>query len=177
MLRQILTTLHDNLLRDIYDIALHCYEDKPPPIGYTIHVLQDHIYDDLSFSQATEEYGEFKRQLHKGLQDKAFELYKNYLEKHLPQDQQQWEFYHVIELGKAVLALAQKIQKRYRKNPEIMGYVPLPSIGLYLTDRSEKCQSIDYACGNHPAALRRGCSRYCSKDPAVKLSEGRRGSH
>ena len=122
LLRQILTTLHDNLLRDVYDIALHCYEDKPPPIGYTLHVLHDHIYDDPSFSQASEEQEEFKRQLHKGLQDKAFELYKTYLEKHLPQDQQGWQFYHVIELGKAVLALAQRIQKRYRKNPEIMGY-------------------------------------------------------
>ena len=119
--QQVLTALHDALLRDLYDIALQCYESKPPSVGPIVYVLEKHIYDDPTFPKTPEDLDAFSRQLREGLRDKAFVLYKEYLEKHLPQDQRSWEFFHVIELGKAVMTLAQRIQKRYRKNPEIMG--------------------------------------------------------
>ena len=122
--QQILTTLHDALLRDLYDITLQCFEPKPPSVGPIIYVLEHHIYEDPNFSRTPEEQESFATQLLGGLKEKAFEMYKAMLEKQLPQNQEDWEFFHVIELGKAVMALAQRIQKRYRNNPEIMGVNP-----------------------------------------------------
>ena len=119
--QQILTSLHDALLRDLYDIAKQCYEPKPPSVGPILYVLEHHIKSDPSFSKTSEDDAAFAAQLYEGLKDNAFALYKQYLEKYLPQDQERWEFYHVVELGRAVVALAQRIQKRYRKNTEIMG--------------------------------------------------------
>ena len=121
--QQILSSLHEALMRDLYNIMQQCYEPKPPSIGPIMYVLETHIYDDSSFSKSPEELDAFSGALHEGLQQKAHDMYRNYLEKHVPQDQHSWEFFHVIELGKAVTTLAQKIQKRYKKNPEIMGYV------------------------------------------------------
>lgn len=119
--QQILAALHDALLRDLYDVAQHCYEQKPPSVGPILFVLEHHICDDPSFSKLPHGAGAFADQLRERLRVKAFALYKEYLAKHLPQDQERWQFYDVIELGKAVLALAQRIQKRYRQNAEIMG--------------------------------------------------------
>ena len=119
--QQILASLNDALLRELYDIALQCYEPKPASVGPVMYVLEHHVYEDPSFSKAPEDLDLFTQQLHEGLREKAFIMYKEYLERHLPQDQQSWEFFHIIELGKAVMTLAQRIQKRYRKNPEIMG--------------------------------------------------------
>lgn len=129
--QQILSALHEALMRDLYNIMQQCYESKPPSIGPIMYVLENHIYDDSSFSKSREELDAFSGALHEGLQQKAHDMYRSYLEKHVPQDQQCWEFYHVIELGKAVTALAQKIQKRYKKNPEIMGYVDNQFPGVY----------------------------------------------
>ena len=120
--QQLLTALHEALLRDLYDTMLHCYGEKPPSVGPVMYVLENHIYDDPHFSKSPEDLKVFTQQLQEGLREKAFEIYKGFLEAKLPQDQQSWEFFHVIELGKVVMALAQRIQKRYRKNPEIMGY-------------------------------------------------------
>lgn len=123
--QQILTALHDALLRDLYDITMKCYEPKPPSVGAIMYVLQHHVYDDPGFPESSiAEFGDaFTNQLREGLREKAFAIYKENLENYLPQDQESWEFYHIIALGKAVVALAQRIQKRYRKNPEIMGQV------------------------------------------------------
>ncbi|MCJ1309485.1 hypothetical protein MMC25_003145 [Agyrium rufum] len=126
--QQILSSLHEALLRDLYELAVQCYEPKPPSVGPILYVLQNHIYEDQSFSKGPEELDAFSQHLRKGLQDKAFEIYKDFLNKHLPQDQAEWEFFHVIELGKAVSTLAQRIQKRYRKNPEILGVNPLTAL-------------------------------------------------
>ena len=119
--QQILASLHDALLRDLYDVAQQCYEPKPPSVGPILYVLEHHIYNDPNFSRSPEEIVAFTTQLQEGLREKAFTLYKDYLAKYLPQDQESWQFFDVIELGKAVVTLAQRIQKRYRKNPEIMG--------------------------------------------------------
>ncbi|KAL9040138.1 MAG: hypothetical protein Q9180_002101 [Flavoplaca navasiana] len=126
--QQILSALHEALMRDLYNIMQQCYESKPPNIGPIMYVLKTHIYDDSSFSKSQEELDAFSGALHEGLQQKAHDMYRSYLEKHVPQEQQSWEFFHVIELGKAVTTLAQKIQKRYKKNPEIMGVNPLTAL-------------------------------------------------
>lgn len=123
--QQLLLALQDALLRDLYDTMQHCYEQKPQPIGPIKYVLENHIQIDPNFPKNLEDLKIFAVQLYEGLQQKAHDLYREFLEKEVPQDQSSWEFFHVIELGKAVVTLAQRIQKRYRKNPEILGYVIL----------------------------------------------------
>ena len=125
--QQILTALHVALLRDLYDVLQHCYEPKPPSVGPIVYVLEHHIYNDPSFSKTQDDVDGYRDQLHEGLQGKAHEMYRAFLQKEVPNDQNSWEFFHVIELGKMVVTLAQRIQKRYRKNPEVMGSV-LPII-------------------------------------------------
>ena len=120
--QQIIMTLHVALLRDLFDTLQKCYEPKPPSVGPIVYVMENHIYSDLGFSKTQEELAVYRDQLHNGLVQKAHEMYRTYLEEHIPNDQSSWDFVHVIDLGKAVVALAQKIQKRYRKNPEVMGY-------------------------------------------------------
>jgi len=126
--QQILSALHVALLRDLYDILQHCYESKPPSVGPLVYVLESHIYNDPGFSKTPEDLDSYREQLYHGLQGKAHEMYRAFLQKEVPNDQNSWDFFHVIELGKAVVNLAQRIQKRYRKNPEVMGVNPLTAL-------------------------------------------------
>ncbi|RFU28764.1 hypothetical protein B7463_g7574, partial [Scytalidium lignicola] len=123
--RQLLSSLYDALLRDLYDILQHVYESKPPSPAQILHILQNHIYNDSSFSESPEQYQAYVEQLIEGLRRKAAEVYKGYIDKEIPQKQGDWQFYHVVQLGKSVVKLCERIQKRYRKNPEIMGVNPL----------------------------------------------------
>ncbi|KAI9884097.1 MAG: hypothetical protein M1823_004127 [Watsoniomyces obsoletus] len=123
--RRALSSLHDALLRDLYDALQHCYEAKPPSIGPVMYVLEQHIRGDPAFSVGPDEEERFADQLGEGLRQKALEVYSEHLHQELPNDPEEWEFYHVIQLGKTVLKLAERIQKRYKKNPEIMGVNPL----------------------------------------------------
>jgi len=43
----------------------------------------------------------------------------------IPNSSEEWEFFHVIKLGKSVVKFAERIKKRYRKQPYIMGVNPL----------------------------------------------------
>jgi hypothetical protein len=123
--RQILSNLHDGLLRDLYDLLQHCYDSKPPSPGSVLLVLESHIHSDPSFSMGPNELDAYKLQLEDGLRAKAAAVYRGYLEAEVPQIQEEWQFYHVVQLGKAVVKLCERIQKRYRKNPDIMGVNPL----------------------------------------------------
>jgi len=126
--QQILSALHVALLRDLYDVLQHCYEQKPPSVAPIIYVLETHVHNDPGFSKTDDDLKGYRDQLYQGLQQKAHQMYRAFLEKEVPNDQHVWEFLHVIELGKAVVNLAQKIQKRFRKNPEIMGVNPLTAL-------------------------------------------------
>lgn len=126
--QRILSKLHEALLRDLYDVLQQCYEQKPPSAGPVLYVLENHIQDDPDFDQTAEEKEAFRKQLYEGLQQKSHEIYRAFLEKEVPQDQYAWEFFHVIQMGKAVISLSQRIQKRYKKNPEIMGVNPLMAL-------------------------------------------------
>ena len=126
--RRILFALHEALLRDLYAIMQHCYESKPPSIGPVLYVLEQHVSNDPSYTEMPEELQAFRRQLHESLQQKAHDIYRSNLEKEVPQDQNIWEFYHVIQMGKAVVTLAQRIQKRYRKSPKVLGVDPLTAL-------------------------------------------------
>jgi hypothetical protein len=123
--RQILSNLHEGLLRDLYDLLQHCYDSKPPSPGPVLLILETHLHGDPSFSLDLGELDVYKGQLAEGLRAKAAAVYRGYLEAEVPQNQEEWTFYHVVQLGKAVVKLCERIQKRYRKNPEIMGVNPL----------------------------------------------------
>lgn len=123
--RQILSNLNDGLLRDLYDLLQHCYDTKPPSPGPVLTVLDCHIHSDPSFDLGPGELDAYKMQLAEGLRTKAASVYRGYLEAEVPQNQGEWQFYHVVQLGKSVVKLCERIQKRYRKNPDIMGVNPL----------------------------------------------------
>ena len=119
--QQLLLALHEALLRDLYSVATMCYETKPPSVGLILFVWENHIFSDPSFPKTEDELDGFKTNLLQGLRAKARFKYQELMAKHLPQDETSWEFYHVIELGRSVRNLSERTQKRYRKNPEIMG--------------------------------------------------------
>jgi MUN domain len=123
--RQTLSNLHDTLLRDLYDLLQHCFETKPPSVGPVMLILENHIHSNSSFSKSPEQLQEYTQELERGLREKAAAVYRSYLEAEVPQNQEEWQFSHVVKLGKAVVKLCQRIQKRYQKNPTIMGVNPL----------------------------------------------------
>ncbi|EMC98718.1 hypothetical protein BAUCODRAFT_30998 [Baudoinia panamericana UAMH 10762] len=125
LFRTILANLHDALLRELFETFQHCYEPKPPTIGVIMYVLDTHIYSDPFFTQNPEDLDAFTAMMADALRTKARDKYHELLSKHVSDDASNWQFYDVMQLGKAVTALCEKIQKRYRKNPEIMGVNPL----------------------------------------------------
>lgn len=123
--QQMLYTLHDALLREFYDNIMHCYESKPPSIGPSVHVLQNHIYNDPAFVRKEQDALEFSKLVEAGLQDQAKDVYRSFLDVEIPRNQEDWDFNHVVKLGKSVVKLCERIKKRYKNNPEIMGVNPL----------------------------------------------------
>lgn len=118
--RAVLSAIYEALLRDLYNIMLQCYEQKPPTIGNVMLFLQEHLHSDPQFSPSADEEKRFQDALANGLKEKAREVYSELVKDKVPEEQN-WEFYHIIQLGQAVMKLAERLQKRYRKSPEIMG--------------------------------------------------------
>ena len=123
--QQILASLHDALLRELFELMMFVYDTKAPPLGPIMYIITNHIYEDPIFDAPDEDLNQFTEQLRQGLRRKAGDVYGEMLAKNIPDNKEDWEFYHVIELGRAVVKLCEKIQKRYRKNPEIMGVSPM----------------------------------------------------
>jgi len=121
-----LSSLHDSLQRELFETFQHCYESKPPSIGSVMYVLDNHVYDDPAFLGSPQDREAFSASMADALRAKAKAKYHELLSKNISDNAAEWEFYNVIALGKAVTSLCDKIQKRYRKNPEIMGVKPLP---------------------------------------------------
>nr|POE79791.1 uncharacterized protein c11e3.02c [Quercus suber] len=122
--KRILSSLHDALLRDLFDRFQLCYESKPPTIGLVMYMLDTHIYADPLFDRSQADLDAFANLLAAAIREKAQAKYQEILHKHIPDSAEEWEFYNVIQLGKGVVALCEKIQKRYRKNPEVMNVNP-----------------------------------------------------
>lgn len=121
--QQVLASIHDTLLRDLFEQFEHCYDTKPPEIGPAMTILETHIYDDPLFSKTPEDLDRFSDHLHEALQTKASEHYNALFVREISQLGNRVEFFHIIQLGKAVIKFLEKIQKRYRKLPQIMGFV------------------------------------------------------
>ncbi|KAJ4403361.1 hypothetical protein N0V91_006592 [Didymella pomorum] len=123
--QQILSSLHGALLRELFETMMFVYDTKAPPLGPIMYIITSHIYEDPTFDVPDEDLNQFTEQLRLALRRKAGDVYGEMLAKNIPDTKEAWEFYHVIELGRAVVKLCEKIQKRYRKNPEVMGVSPM----------------------------------------------------
>lgn len=120
-MQQLLAKLHEALLRELYDVMMDCFEAKPRPIGPVMYILENHIQMDPNYTEDPEDIDRFSSYVQDGLAQKATEKYQSLIGQLIPVDQESWRFDNVIQLGDAISKLAQKIQKRYRNNPEIMG--------------------------------------------------------
>jgi len=127
--QDILSTIHETLLRELLELLQYCYMSKPPSIGVVVYVLNNHIYPDPLFSKNSGNLEMFREALEQALHVKAREAYSDLLAANMPESADQWEFSHVIAFGKALTGLIQKIRKRYKQNPEIMGVSPLKVLG------------------------------------------------
>ncbi|KAL2377480.1 hypothetical protein RJ035_007708 [Blastomyces gilchristii] len=127
VMTHLLASLHEALLRHLYETMMHCFDTKVPPIGSVMYILENYVEADPNFISKPDDVENFRSYVYDGLVDKAKEVYQEHLNKEIPPEQDVWEFYHVIQLGKGILKLCQRIQKRYKKNPEIMGEpFPIP---------------------------------------------------
>lgn len=159
--QQILSALNEALLRELFQLMLRCFENKAPPLGPIMYVLNNHIYDDPLFSTTPEEMDQFTDNLRQALRQRAIETYQQMMEKILPATKDEWEFSHVIDLGTAVKNLCQKIQKRYRKNPEVMGASPimclveemLPAYASHARDLVARIMDVAHENGNEIAIM------------------------
>ncbi|KUI67388.1 hypothetical protein VM1G_02633 [Cytospora mali] len=122
--QQILNALHDALLRELYDTLMHCYEPKAPSIGVVMSLLLNHVYGDPVYTENPEDMEQFTKTLTDGLTQQAGNVYHGFLEKEVPQAKEDWNFTHVVNLGRAVTKLCTRIKKKYAKNPEILGVSP-----------------------------------------------------
>lgn len=122
--RQILASMHETLLRDLFEEAQQCFSVKPPAIGPILGLLDTHFYENPMFSKPKESQHRFSEHLQEALYDKAHETYEHLVDKHLRPANRDVEFFDVIQLGKDVVKTGQRIQKRWNRNPPIMGVKP-----------------------------------------------------
>ncbi|KAG5979643.1 hypothetical protein E4U55_004927 [Claviceps digitariae] len=118
-------SLHDALLRELYDLMEQCYDSKPPNIAAVMFLLENHIGSDPTFSPRPNAAAEFADHLTQGLCQRAADVYRDYMEKEIPAQKEKWDFVHVVRLGKSVTKLCERIRKRYKNNMEIMQVNPL----------------------------------------------------
>ncbi|PWW75671.1 hypothetical protein C7212DRAFT_282163 [Tuber magnatum] len=116
--RQILLSIHDSLLRDLYDLLQHAFDPRAKPVGRVMYILNQHIYEDPLFtSTGLESYIE---QLKEGLRNRAFEVLGEIVSE-LPQDKNELDPFHLVELTQKIIKLAEKVNKRFKE--PIMGSV------------------------------------------------------
>ncbi|KAJ6104170.1 hypothetical protein N7523_010490 [Penicillium sp. IBT 18751x] len=128
MMQQLLSKIHEALLRELYDVMMDCFEAKPRPIGPVMYVLENHVQMDPSYTEDPEDINRFCSYVQDGLAQKATEKYQSLLSQFVPVETESWKVDNVIQLGDAISKLALKIQKRYRNNPEIMGVNPYTTL-------------------------------------------------
>jgi hypothetical protein len=121
-----LRTVYENVLRDLFQVMQGAYDSKSPSFGQCLYILQEHLASDPSNPIHPKLQSKtFASELSAALRERAADAYKAVLEKAIPEAEEDWVFYNVIELGKGVVGLCDKIRKRYRKAPDILGAQPL----------------------------------------------------
>ncbi|EME82835.1 uncharacterized protein MYCFIDRAFT_136952 [Pseudocercospora fijiensis CIRAD86] len=124
-MRNLLAALHDSCLRQFYELFQHVYEKKPMSVATVMGVLEDHIWPDPWFNKNREDMTAFAQMMTDQLKTKAREKYHDMLATNVPDNSQDWEFYNVIKLGRAVTGMCDKISKRFIDAPEVLGVRPL----------------------------------------------------
>lgn len=122
-MNNVLTSLHEAVLRELFETALHCYEIQKHPLGPALMVLQEHIESDPFFVPNHKIEEDFKKELGEALHTKAKETYNDTLNKVIPENEDTWEFFHIAELGQSIVKLCNRVQKRYKNGRTILGYV------------------------------------------------------
>ncbi|RMZ78361.1 hypothetical protein DV738_g3841, partial [Chaetothyriales sp. CBS 135597] len=127
LIRKLINELFQSLLRDLYEVMMTAYEEKThlSRLGSIMTIIDEQIRNDPGFNQSTDHFVNFRNLTIDGLESKAQDAYGEALAKQLPLEPENWEFWHVQQLAKNVLKLAEKIQKRFKKTPEILGINPL----------------------------------------------------
>ncbi|KAJ5632186.1 hypothetical protein N7490_008525 [Penicillium lividum] len=130
MMQNLLSKIHEALLRELYEVMMDCFEAKPRPLGPVMYVLENHIQMDPNYTENPEDLGRFGSYVQDGLAQKATEKYQRLLSQLISVHQEDWRPDDIIQLGDAISKLALKIKKRYRNNPEIMGVNPYTTLCL-----------------------------------------------
>ncbi|KAJ5778605.1 hypothetical protein N7520_001851 [Penicillium odoratum] len=128
MMQNLLSKIHEALLRELYDVMMDCFEAKPRPLGPVMYVLENHVQMDPNYTENPEDLGRFGSYVQEGLAQKATEKYQRLLSQLISVHQEDWRPDDIIQLGDAISKLALKIKKRYRNNPEIMGVNPYTTL-------------------------------------------------
>lgn len=117
---QMLSTIHDFILRELYDILQHSYDKKAIPIGPVMWVLDRYIYNNEQFTQPNMDG--YYEQLKEGLKTRATEVLQEivYEEITVKRETERLDPLHVINLTQRVTKLGERIQKRFKE--PIMGY-------------------------------------------------------
>ncbi|CAK7242935.1 MAG: hypothetical protein STHCBS139747_004438 [Sporothrix thermara] len=126
--QQILVKMQEAMLRELLEVASQCYDPKPQSIGPTLMFVTDHVHNDDAFPQRPEVISQFAEALTATMRDRAAGVYRDFLDTNIPREEDDWDFSHVVNLGKAVVAVCDRTRKRYRKNPEIMGVSPFKEL-------------------------------------------------
>lgn len=121
LMQRLLSSLHEAVLRELYDAMMNCYETKPRPLGPVMYVLENHIQLDPNYTENPDDIDRFRTLIREGLSEKAKDKYQEFLHSVIPSEQELWGPDHVVQLGQDIMKLVQRIQKRYKNNPEIMG--------------------------------------------------------
>lgn len=122
--RALLQKVNDALLREMLELLSKCYEAKPPSFAKPLMFIMNNIQNDESFSQRQEDMDEYAEALSSTLRKSAATVYRSYLDAELPESQEDWDFTHVVKLGQDVVALCERVQKKFRKHPVILGASP-----------------------------------------------------
>lgn len=123
--RQLLTTVHDFILREMYDILQHAYDAKAIPIGPVMWVLDQHIYSNELFTPSNMD--EYIDQLKEGLKNKAHQVLQHILEEEIfaKHETEKLDPLHVVTTIQRITKLGEKIQKRF-KQPVLGAVDPMP---------------------------------------------------
>jgi hypothetical protein len=120
-----LYAVYDSLLRELFNLLQSCYDSRAPDVGAVMFLLENHLSNDPLFSPRSDAATEFSQHLSQALRQKAVDVYRLYMEKEVPARKEDWDFAHVVKLGKSVTKLCDRIRKRYSNMPDIMGVDPL----------------------------------------------------
>ncbi|KAF3273980.1 hypothetical protein TWF970_008185 [Orbilia oligospora] len=119
--RKNLSSFYDNILRELYHAVMQCFDLKPPSLDEYMYILTNHLYPNPLFS-AGKDLDTFIGSVKDGLKVRAEEVYSGFT-KDIPENREEWDMYHIVELGKKIIGLIKRLSKKF---PEpILGKVKI----------------------------------------------------